>query len=109
MGAPAAEVEEKVMEHEMTANDILHSVLVSRSASRCSSGKSSALGTPTTVLGIHSKNSYWTKPKNREHRIAMKYGSQQQVIPRKSKPMGRNKELAPNGIRKNTPILKQSA
>ena len=73
---PVVEAVKKVGDREMVVDNMLTSVLVSRSASRCSSGKSSALATPTSVLGINLTNAYTVKPRNREHRIEMKYGSQ---------------------------------
>ena len=80
----------------------------------------SPLGTPGSVLGIHLKNAYAKKPRNREERIEMKHTNfkkndgQSHITPSSPKPhqhnksqqhqkspISRNKQLAPNGIKKN--------
>ena len=66
------------------------------------------LGTPGSVLGIHSKNALAKQPKNRQERVEMRNEAlgirklrsrKENIIP------GRNKDLAPNGIKK-TPTKK---
>ena len=66
------------------------------------------LGTPGSVLGIHWKNALAKQPKNRQERVEMRNEAlgikklrsrKENIIP------GRNKDLAPNGIKK-TPTKK---
>ena len=62
------------------------------------------MGTPGSGLGIHLKNAYAKKPRNREERIEMKSTfSQADSVSRTNrnkKELGRNKQLAPNNIKK---------
>ena len=71
------------------------------------------MGTPGSVLGIHLKNAYAKKPRNREERIEMKsttnfsqIGDNRALCSKKLP--GRNKELAPNNIKKTTHARRSS-
>ena len=67
-----------------------------------------ALGTPGSVLGIHSLNAYSQKPRNREERIEMKINrlniAKSNSDDSFKKPVGRNKEAAPNSIKKSKAV-----
>eukprot|EP00354_Favella_ehrenbergii_P011914 CAMPEP_0170451792 /NCGR_PEP_ID=MMETSP0123-20130129/920_1 /TAXON_ID=182087 /ORGANISM="Favella ehrenbergii, Strain Fehren 1" /LENGTH=76 /DNA_ID=CAMNT_0010713611 /DNA_START=1113 /DNA_END=1343 /DNA_ORIENTATION=+ len=59
-----------------------------------------ALGTPSNVLGIHRNNGFAKKPSNREERIEMK-NSVNGPSGTSNKKGARNKDLAPNSIKKS--------
>ena len=63
----------------------------------------SSLGTPGSVLGIHHKNAYARRPKNREERILMKSQCSNFLAGEEIK-VGSNKKLAPNNIKKSQTI-----
>ena len=71
------------------------------------------MGTPGSVLGIHLKNAYAKKPRNREERIEMKSTTNFSKIDddralRSKDIPGVNKQLAPNNIKKSTHVKRHS-
>jgi len=86
--------------------NFLDSVLIPKELTEKNSPSTSALGTPTSVLGIHAKNAYTKKPLTRDERIELrtnKQGTRHLRSNRKIAKVPRNKDLAPNGIKKSTP------
>jgi hypothetical protein len=100
-------------EDEQLVQNFLDRVLIPKELTEKNSASTSALGTPTSVLGIHAKNAYTKKPLTREERIEQrvnKQGTRHLRSNRKpAKVQQRNRDLAPNGIKKSTPVKRTSS
>ena len=87
------------MEGLLVANVVVQPIQESGKQSRLTDA---VLGSPGSVLGIHRNNGFTKRPCNREERIEMKICSQTgRAAKNTNKSTSRQKELAPNGIRKS--------
>lgn len=90
--------EELSVEGLLTANVVVAPIQESGKQSRLTDA---VLGSPGSVLGIHRNNGFTKRPCNREERIEMKICSQSGRAATNTRKASRQKDLAPNGIRKS--------